>query len=530
MGFGFGDHMDEWLDVTEVVHRADDLIDMGLFDEAARLVERYAEIYRDHWEIPYIYSRICNETGKHAQAVRYLHYSIKLGGHNVDCYLGLFYAYTQIGRMRRGARYLFRARSKAPNNSDVLSALIWYYGETNRFKLGLGVFSHARELGIDNPDIYRNAGLIYQRLGDYAGAGDCFRRALELAPLSDELHDLLADLYILMGQADKAIALYEELLEKSENNVHALSRLVFCLAQHGDTAKAEEIARRTTKLYPNSPVGYVDLAYVHLNAADFTSALEQVERALSVAPLEAEAYRVKGIVLSEQEHDQEAEEAFLSALSLDKDNPEIMRDYYHHLRKVGDFRKMEQVVRSVIQKEKPYCVEDYWFLADHYWEEGKSLKAFQCLNRAHKSMPGERELLPPLITIMLDRGHISYAMPYLLGYVDRAGWDDAMKSFARHRSLQSHYARESLRFLRFHAERALRYRNRAFMHYLRRWLAYMPWVLLPPVGYLLYVLRGTSGILAAVGGCIVLFGLARLWTFFAEAPPLAFRRLFHGTR
>ncbi len=522
--------MDEWLDVTEVVHRADDLIDMGLFDEAAELVGHYAEIYRDHWEIPYVYSRICNETGRYEKAIRYLHYSIKLGGRNVDCYLGLFYAYTQIGRMRRGARYLFRARAKAPNNSDVLSALIWYYGETNRFKQGLAVYAHARELDIDNPDTYRNAGLIYQRLGDYAGARDCFGHALELAPLSDELNDLLADLYILMGQTEKAIALYEELLKRSENNVHALSRLVFCLAQHGDTERAGEVAGRTAKLYPNSPVGYVDLAYVHLNAGRFAQALNEVERALSVAPLEAEAYRVKGIVLSEQEQDAEADEAFRTALSLDNDNPEIMRDYYHHLRKIGDFRRMEQVVRSVIQKEKPYCVEDYWFLADHFWEEGKSLKAFQCLNRAHKSMPGERELLPPLITIMLDRGHVSYAMPYLLGYVDRAGWDDAMKSFARHRSLRGRYAKESLRFLRFHAERAQHYRRRAFMHYLRAWLGYTALALLPPVGFLLFAAKGGAGLLMALAGSITLYAVARLWSVLAESPPAVLRRLLHGTR
>jgi hypothetical protein len=87
--------MEEWLDLNEVLERAHDLVDMGLFDEARELLEPYAEVYRDVWEIPFVYSRICGETGRHRDAVKYLQRCLKLGGHNVDTYLGLFYAYAQ---------------------------------------------------------------------------------------------------------------------------------------------------------------------------------------------------------------------------------------------------------------------------------------------------------------------------------------------------------------------------------------------------------------------------------------------------
>lgn len=522
--------MDEWLDVHEAVERAHDLVDMGLFDDARELLEPYEEIYRDVWEIPFVCSRICSETGQYREAIGHLQRCMKLGGRTVDTYLGLFYAHTQLGQIRHGARYLLRARRRYPNNENVLASLIWYYGETNRFRQGLAAYKRAMALAAENPEIYRNAGLIYQRLGDYTNAARCFERALDLAPLSEEIHDLLADLHILVGETEKATVLYRSLLERSPNSVHALSRLVFCLAQGGKLDAAEMEARRTIALYPNSPVGYVDLAYVYLNGNRLDDALEQIEAALSVAPLEAEAYRVKGIVLSEQERDTDAEEAFRTALSLDTDNPEIMRDYYHHLRRIGDFRRMEQVVGSVIRRERPYCVEDYWFLADHYWEEGKSLKAFQCLNRAHKSMPGERELLPPLITIMLDRGHVSYAMPYLLSYVDKAGWDEAMKAFSRHRSLRGPLARESLRFLRYYADRPGSYRTRAYARFVSTLLSSLPLVLVVPAGLVAFASGGTTVAGFTIAACGTLFLVVRTVQYAVEGPPLVFRKLFFGAR
>jgi tetratricopeptide (TPR) repeat protein len=518
--------MDDWLDLSDLVDHTHDLLDMGLYEDARQLLDHFAHLYRGDWEVPYLYSRIAIETDKPQIAIERLHESLKLGGHNPDCYLGLFYAYNDVGQMRKGARYLLRARSRFPDNDQVLSALIWYYGETNRFAQALAVFQRARAQSNDNPDIFRNAGLIYQRIGDHPSAAQCFKRAIDIAPLSDELHDLLADLYVLMGQAPKAIEVYEEFLKRSPNNVRALSRLVFCLAQNGDADRALATAKRTTELYPNSPAGYVDLAYVYLNSGNTTQALGEVERALSVAPLEGEAYRVKAIALSEEDRDDEALAAFQQALSLDPKNPEVLRDYYHHLRKVGDYTAMERTVRSVIRQERPYCVEDWWFLADHYWEEGRPLKAFACLNQAHKSMPGERELLPPLISIMLDQGHASYAMPYLLGYVDRAGWDDSLKAFTRHRGLRDHMSQESMRFVRYYAERNTPYRAFVFRHYLLRLLALAPFVLLPATGWLCYVLAGSNGVVACLAASLALFLSARLAMYLVDGPPLPFARFF----
>jgi len=440
----------------------------------------------------------------------HLRHSLRLGGHNPDTYLGLFYAHTEMGRMAKGARYLLRARARFGENEPVAAALIWYYGETGRTQEGLQVFRRAQALPIDSADIYRNAGLLFQRIGDLESAEECFRAALQRSPGAEELVDLLADLYLTANESSRAAALYEKILEESTNNVHALSRLVFCLGQGGEPARAEKAARTLVSNYPNSPVGYVDLAYVLLNQGRTDDALAEVEKALAVAPIEPEAYRVRGIVLSEKDRDNEATEAFRTALAMEPENAEIMRDYYHHLRTIGDHRTTERMVHTVIKAEQPNCVEDYWFLADHYWELGKPLRAFQCLNRAYKSLPTENDLLPPLITIMLDRGHTSYAMPCLLGYAQREGWDETMRSLARHRRLQGPMARESMRFLRFYTERSDRFREHAYRYYLLKWSQYVPLLLFPVCGFVFFAATGPRGIVVAATGCGALMVAA--WT------------------
>ena len=208
----------------------------------------------------------------------------------------------------------------------------------------------------------------------------------------------------MLDQSAKAVALYQQALKFSPRNIRILSRLVFCHSQADQNDQAASLARETIRLYPNSPIGYVDLAYVFLNTDEFDKAIEYAEKALDISPIEPEAFRVKAIAYSEKKEFQLAQDTFESAISMDNENAEIIRDYYHHLRSADKFEEMEKWVQTAIKLEHPYCMEDYWFLADFFREKGQNLKVFHYLHKAYKSMPGEKELIPPMIDILLEQG------------------------------------------------------------------------------------------------------------------------------
>jgi tetratricopeptide (TPR) repeat protein len=460
--------MEEWLDLPEVVDKTQELIELGLYDEALELLNQYAEMFSDEWEIPFLYSRIYSEKDQPEKAIPYLHKGLHIDKTNADCLLGLFYAYSMMNQIKKGGRYLLRAEKYHPENDMVIASLIWFYTEINNYSEAIAYFEKSKRLGELNPEALRNGGLAFERTGDHENAEKCFLAALEINPQYDEVRDLLADHYIFVDLPQKAIDLYKAALKDSPRNIRIMSRLVFCYSQANQLEQAAFVAKEIIQHYPNSPVGYVDQAYVHLNHDDYAKAIECAEQANDVAPIDPEAFRVKGIAYSDKGENDKAEEAFLKAIDLDNDNVEIMRDYYHHLRKTGKNEEMEKWVNSVIELEDPYCVEDYWFLADYYREKGLNSKAFNYLHKAYKAMPNEKDLIPPMVDILLERDHTAFALSFLRNYVEKKGWNEVMDEFARHSKLRNRWLQEGIRFLRFWSDRPADYQKFIFMFFIKK--------------------------------------------------------------
>jgi tetratricopeptide (TPR) repeat protein len=499
--------MDEMLELPELIEKTQEYLDIGLFDEALALLEANSAFYQNEWEIFFLYSRIYLEQNKPSEAIEYLHKSLKIDKNNMESLLGLFYAYSQLERPKKSQKFLFKAEKNYPDAEPVLCALIWYYTEINELDTALFYFEKAQKGGVENPETFRNAGIAFERTGGYDNAERCFIAALRINPNFDDVRDLLADHYMLIGHIDKAVTLYREHLKISPKNIRSMSRLIFCLSQNEQHNEAVELAGETMRLYPNSPVGYVDCAYVFLNLGKTDEALSFANKALDVSPLDAEALRVKGIANSEKQCNEDAKQDFEAALRLDPKNPEIMRDYYHHLKNVRDFVKMEKLVNRVIKQEFPYCIEDYWFLADYYREGGDNLKAFHYLHKAYTNMPGEKELIPPMLNILLDTGHLLYCVPFMMRYIERSGWNETMNQFARHKRLKGKWSSEGLRFLRFYGQNTSDYRKYIFFRYFTLFSLCALLLFFPCVIGLGYLSAGPHGILFGLAGYGALFGI-----------------------
>jgi len=240
--------MDEWLDFTELIDNVQELIDIGMYNEALKLLEDHITIFNNEWEIYFLFSRIYTEQNQPHKAIPFLHRALRINRTNADCLLGLFYANTMIGEVKKGGKYLLRAEKYHPENEFVISALIWYFTETNDFKSAIDYFENAQSAGSLNPETFRNGGLAYQRAGENAKAIQCFKTALELNPQFDEVRDLLADYYLFTGDSVKSVELYREALRESPKNIRHMSRLVFCLTQNNQADQAETVARESIQI------------------------------------------------------------------------------------------------------------------------------------------------------------------------------------------------------------------------------------------------------------------------------------------
>jgi hypothetical protein len=158
-------------------------------------------------------------------------------------------------------------------------------------------------------------------------------------------------------------------------------------------------------------------------------------------------------------------------------------------------------------------VEDYWFLAEHHRETGRSLDAFHNLHKAYKSMPGEKELIPPMVDILLDRGHMRYALPFLKRYVDAKGWNSVMNRYAHHRRLRGRRVQEGLRFLRFYGQKSVEFRDFVFSQYFARYMLLSALVLFATILVALGLFFGLPAALSALAGSLI--GLA-VWAGMAR--------------
>jgi tetratricopeptide (TPR) repeat protein len=500
--------MDQWLDHSELFDKSQDLIDLGLFEEARALLDQYAHTLPDDWELYFLYSRICAEQNKPEEAIAHLETALKLDPMNADCLLGLFYAYSMQHRMTEAGEYLLCAEQHHPDNELVISALIWYYAERNDLDKAISRFECIRDKGPVNPETLRNAGIAYDRAGYYDQAVDCFLAALEAYPHYDEVRELLSDCYIASGKPELAIGLYEKALKDSPRNIRYLSRLVFCLSQNNQAPKAVTVAEESVRQYPNSPIGYIDLAYARLNDDELDGALQAAEKAIDIAPLDAESFRVKAIILSEKKCDTDAEKAFEASLSLDPDNIETLRDYYTHFRHVGNYPKMEEIAFRTIEKSASSCAEDYWFLADFYRGKKEYTRAFHYLHKSYILRPGEYDLFPMMADVLIARNHVWRALFFIKKYVDRVGWNSAADQLAGYPELQRKRFREALEFLRFYGGAPADFQRYLFKQSAKGLLKLSFVAILLTLAFPVYLLLGKEGLLGLVSVSLFSVGVS----------------------
>lgn len=513
--------MTEWIDFSDLAEKAYDLIDLGLPDEARTLLDQHAAGFSGEWELHFLYSRCLMSQNRPREAVPMLHKALRLDPDNIDCLVGLFYAYAMAGRMRMAEASLRRAERCSPGDELVLEARVWHHTETGDLRAAVSCFERLRGMGTDNPEAFRNAGAAYERLGLLDRAAACYAEALELYPGFDEARELLADLYIASGRPGKAIALYRKALEDSPYNIRYLSRLAFCLEENDEHEKAMATAEESVRLYPNSPIGAIDCAYLLLNAGLLDKAENMALKAIDIAPLDSESRRVMAVILSEKGDLAGAEAGFEKALSLDPGNSEVLRDYYRHFRRSGDEAKMEEIAARVTAYDDPSCAEDYWFLADYYREKGNLSKAFGYLHKAYRIRPGEHDLLSMAADILIARGHTGLSLRFLKRYVELTGWNGIMDRIAAYPEMKKGATGEAMRFLRFCGSRPSDYRRHAFSGQFRRAAALSAGAVALAAAFPLSVIFGAAGLLSVALAVLAGTGAAGIANLIKRNSPVS---------
>ena len=143
----------------------------------------------------------------YAEAVAEARRAIASADRFADGYVALGYAlfYGMLDITAADAPYR-KAQDLGDGNPDVLSLVALYRARRRQPDLALPAIERAQTLDPLNPSLFKTAGRIRFAKGDFAGAIDAARRALEINPAIGGAHGDIGNALLMLGRLDEASA------------------------------------------------------------------------------------------------------------------------------------------------------------------------------------------------------------------------------------------------------------------------------------------------------------------------------------
>jgi tetratricopeptide (TPR) repeat protein len=188
---------------------------------------------------------------------------------------------------------------------------------------------------------------------DYAGAIDCFHRALELDPTSVQFHIELALALRLHGKPNDAFDTLRKALELNPNDVHVHnvhSAMGDALRQQGKLDEAIASYREALALDPKNARHHRDLGSALGLRGMLDEAIAVYQEAIRLQPDKADAHHAFACFLRDIKRDHEGAVAcFYKALELDPKNAYLHYDFGQMLHRHGKLDEAAAALRGALR-------------------------------------------------------------------------------------------------------------------------------------------------------------------------------------
>lgn len=211
------------------------------------------------------------------------------------------------------------------------------------------------------------------RLEDYS-------QAIDLDASSVDAWQGRALTYMEQGEFDKAIADFNSLIEKNENNVAAHLAMGEALTNMEKFDEASKHVEKAIELKPDSSLGYTLRARLHLIKEDPKAALADLDKALSVQPRDISALLIRARVYLAQKKLDAAKDDVERALVLNPGLPQAMLIRSIILAEQGQLAKAIEGVESLLERD-PENVPWRMQLAGFYLQDHQPSKAIEIFTK-----------------------------------------------------------------------------------------------------------------------------------------------------
>ena len=145
------------------------------------------------------------------------------------------------------------------------------------------------KLNPGNVEAIYNLGHVSELEGDYHGAVQQYKKAIEVDPQAISPRFLLALLYDRHDMFDEAIQEYQGVLEKNPSHIKALFNLGNLYVQLGDYKKAIGLFERILTSDPHNAEAWNNMGAIYDITEQYEEALNAYQKSLALNPYHEEA-------------------------------------------------------------------------------------------------------------------------------------------------------------------------------------------------------------------------------------------------
>ena len=257
------------------------------------------------------------------------------------------------------------------NDKDIYrNRGIAYIGIVNYAK-AIEDLTKAIELGANDGVIYGNRGIAYLHLEDYTEAIEDLTKAIELGANDEVIYGNRGIAYFHLEDYTKAIEDYTKAIEIVPNDKAIYENRGIAYSRQKDYTKAIEDFTQVIELDANNKTGYASRGFVYLHIKDYTKAIEDFTKAIELDENDKDGYNGRGHAYIDAEEYIKAIEDFTKAIELDENDKDAYngrgRAYIgveKYIKAIEDFTRAIELdasdESSYIWRGFVYlCIEDY---------------------------------------------------------------------------------------------------------------------------------------------------------------------------
>ena len=279
----------------------------------------------------------------------------------------------------------------------------------------------AATFGERDPAVLSKVGDLYVLTRQTSKALPFYRKVVELRPSYPQIREKLAGCLIEAGQMHAATEVIEDLVELNPLSIAAYDQLTQLYLKVGNHQKALASAKQALLIEPQllpRHLQVIDLLFKQKEYEDASSALEEARKRFPKAGLLTYYHAV---ALSQIKHHEEAMRAFEKALveagnsQPDMLNADFYFDYGAAAEQAGQYVKASELFRKSIELDPDNAARSYNYLGYMWVERSENLEeASQLIRRALELDPGNGAYVDSLGWLYFKQGKFQEALTELL--------------------------------------------------------------------------------------------------------------------